>query len=166
MRRNPRNADVNRSSPRAWGTCERCGFVWNLHKLGWQFDWRGTQLANTRHLVCPNCMDKPQRQLGTIILPPDPLPVLNARPEQYSFDEEPNSARLTQNDKLRMATGYPAVSWPLRVVSKRPTPIVPTPIHPPTPPAPSAPHGFIDDSGDTSFIDDLGNTSFTDDSGH
>lgn len=28
-------------------------------------------------------MDVPQQQLRTIVLPPDPMPVFNARPEQY-----------------------------------------------------------------------------------
>lgn len=38
-------------------------------------------------LVCEICLDLPQRQLGTIILPPDPVAVKNARPEQYAIDE-------------------------------------------------------------------------------
>ena len=56
--------------------------------MQYQFEWRGTQLENTRHLVCNICLDVPQRQLGTVILPPDPLPLLNARPENYTIDEE------------------------------------------------------------------------------
>jgi hypothetical protein len=43
---------------------------------------------NTRHLVCPNCTDEPQRQLGSVILPPDPVGLLNARPENYTNDEQ------------------------------------------------------------------------------
>ena len=31
--------------------------------------------------------DEPQRQLGTIILPPDPVSIPNARPEPYPIDE-------------------------------------------------------------------------------
>lgn len=62
--------------------------LYNLERLRWQNDWRGTQLQNLRILVCTNtCLDIPQRQLGTIILPPDPMPLLNARPEQYQLDE-------------------------------------------------------------------------------
>lgn len=37
--------------------------------------------------VCDFCLDKPQRQLGTIILSPDPVPLKNARPENYPVDE-------------------------------------------------------------------------------
>jgi hypothetical protein len=43
---------------------------------------------STGHLICPNCMDVPQRQLGSVILPPDPVGVLNARPENYTNDEQ------------------------------------------------------------------------------
>lgn len=87
MRPHPRRASTSARSPRAWATCDRCGFVTNHYKLSWQYDWRGTQLQNLRILVCEPCLDKPQRQLGTIILPPDPVSIINARPEQYYTDE-------------------------------------------------------------------------------
>lgn len=79
-------ASVNPSSPRAWATCDRCGMNYNLERLGWQYQWSGPQLRNTRFLVCPSCMDKPAEFLKTIILPPDPVPVANPRPENYSYD--------------------------------------------------------------------------------
>lgn len=79
-------ASVNPSSPRAWATCDRCGFNNNLEKLSWQYQWSGPQLRNTRILVCPTCLDKPAQFLKTIILPPDPVPVANARPENYDYD--------------------------------------------------------------------------------
>lgn len=50
-------------------------------------------------LVCDECEDEYQRQLGTIILPPDPVGVLNARVEAYPADE--SWARLTQNGAPR-----------------------------------------------------------------
>lgn len=87
MRPHPRLAQVDPSSPRAWGTCDRCGFVTNLNKLSWQHEWAGLQLINKRILVCTPCHDTPQRQLGSIVLPPDPMPVMNARPENYRIDE-------------------------------------------------------------------------------
>ena len=65
----------------------RCGFVGNLIDFKWQFQWRGLKLMNTGTLVCDDCLDLPQRQLGTIILSPDPMPLANARPEQYPLDE-------------------------------------------------------------------------------
>lgn len=49
--------------------------------------------------VFPDEMDIPQRQLGTIILSPDPVPLMNARPEQYPVDEI--WPRLTQSGQPR-----------------------------------------------------------------
>lgn len=87
FRPHPR-AQTSAENPRSWATCDRCGLVYNLDRLVWQFDWRGTELQNTQVLVCKQtCLDKPQRQLGTVILPPDPVGVLNARPEPYPSDE-------------------------------------------------------------------------------
>lgn len=84
----PAGADVDPDDPRAWGTCDRCGRIYNLYKLTWQYDFRGSnQLQNTRLLVCPPCYDAPQPQLAPYILPPDPPPIFNARPENYTLDE-------------------------------------------------------------------------------
>lgn len=105
MRQHPRRAETDATNPRAWARCDRCGFILNLYKLSWQFDWAGTQLINKRILVCETCLDEPQRQLGTIILPPDPMPVMNARPEQYAIDEEPVSVRYTMDGRIRVV-GY------------------------------------------------------------
>lgn len=91
------------NAPSAWGTCDRCGFVGNLVDLQWQFDWRGTQLANLRILVCQPCYDTPQRQLGVVILPPDPVAVRNARPEPYPIDEI--WPRLVQGGQPRYLQG-------------------------------------------------------------
>jgi hypothetical protein len=41
------------------------------------------KLQNIRLLVCSHCYDTPNQQLRTIIIPPDPLPVFNPRPERY-----------------------------------------------------------------------------------
>ena len=87
MRPHPRRARTNATSPRAWGTSDRNGMINNQENLCWQYQWAGTQLINTRVLVSPDELDVPQRQLGTIILPPDPVSILNARPEQYYVDE-------------------------------------------------------------------------------
>jgi hypothetical protein len=115
MRPHPRLAETDPTSPRAWATCERCGFLANLYKLQWQYEWRGIQLQNTRHLVCEYCVDDPQRQLGTIVIPPDPPPIINARVEQYSVDENPVSTRYTMNGIPRAVTYKPFPM--LRIVS-------------------------------------------------
>jgi hypothetical protein len=88
MRPHPRRARTNASHPDAWGTCDRSGFIGNQKNLQWQYEWAGTQLINKRILCVPDQIDIPNRQLGTIILPPDPVSILNARPEPYSIDEQ------------------------------------------------------------------------------
>lgn len=84
-------AQVDASNPRALGVCDRCGFLYNLDQLRWQFQWVATRLQNIRQLVCDECYDTPQEQLRTVVLPPDPLPVLNARPEYYVAADNPLS---------------------------------------------------------------------------
>lgn len=91
---------VNARNPMAAGRCDRCGFLYNHNKLRFQFDWAGQQLQNLRILVCDHCYDEPQRQLGSKVVGPDPLPIWNARPEPftftgYSYDE---SNIMTQPD--------------------------------------------------------------------
>lgn len=105
MRPHPRGAETNPSFPRAWATCQRCGFIVNHYKLSWQFQWAGTRLTNLRVLVCDTCLDVPQRQLGTVLLPPDPMPIMNARPEQYAMDEQPVSVRTTVDGSIRVISG-------------------------------------------------------------
>jgi hypothetical protein len=60
----------------------------NQKDLVWQMEWQGTRLINKRILVGQDEYDRPNRQLGTIILPPDPVSILNARPEPYYIDEQ------------------------------------------------------------------------------
>lgn len=78
------HANVSPSNPRAFAVCDRCGFVYNHYMLSWQYQWAGPKLQNLRILVCDTCMDVPQEQLRTIILPPDPIPIYNSRPGEFS----------------------------------------------------------------------------------
>ncbi len=62
--------------------------ITNHYKMSWQHDWAGTRMQNLRILACENCLDAPsEAALRTIVLPPDPPPVFNARPEPYPIDE-------------------------------------------------------------------------------
>lgn len=77
-------AKVSQTWPEAFGVCDFCGFQYNLKDLRWEMDWRGPRITNLRFLVCETCLDKPQMNgQRTYILPPDPVPVMNARPEMY-----------------------------------------------------------------------------------
>ena len=108
MRPHPRRTVTDRMKPAAWGTCDRSGFIDNHHNLCWQYEWAGDKLINLKILVTPDMLDQPQRQLGTIILPPDPLPIRDARPEQYAIDEMPVSTRTTMDGRVRVLMYGPA----------------------------------------------------------
>lgn len=107
MRPHPRRARTDPSAPAAWGTDDRSGFVGNHRDLKWQMEWAGTKLVNKRILVFEDEYDTPNRQLGTLILPPDPLPIQNARPENYAIDEEPVSTRYTMDGRVRVISYLP-----------------------------------------------------------
>jgi hypothetical protein len=76
-------ARTNPSSPQAHAICDRCGFRYNFVDLQWQFDWRGASLQNLRFLVCRDCLDTPQEQLRAIVVPADPVPIEQARVQDF-----------------------------------------------------------------------------------
>lgn len=114
----PKNAEVDADSPRAWGVCDRCGFVWNLHKMQFQYAYQGsTQPQNTNFVVCDRCLDPLDPQSMPYILPPDPMPVYNARPEPYTLDETswmstPEGDILTTEDDEQFITPLPNPATP------------------------------------------------------
>ncbi len=77
---------VDPSEPRAKAVCDRCGFWYQLSTLKWQYEWAGPRLQNLRFYVCDSCLDKPQINLKTIVIPADPVPVYNPRPEAFVSD--------------------------------------------------------------------------------
>jgi hypothetical protein len=97
-------AKINPSAPEAVGVCDGCGKLWNLRELRFQFDWAGTSMINRQIRVCPDCYDRPQEQLRTIILPADPPPVWQPRPEPYLVDEP---SQLT----IRIPPGAPGLFY-------------------------------------------------------
>lgn len=99
------HAYANPSAPSAWGRCDRCGFIYLHRDLQFQFDYRGPRLANLRILVCEKCLDKPQPQLKPILMTQDPLPVINARPENYNYA---NSSNISEpGNTVNYPTGIP-----------------------------------------------------------
>ncbi len=80
-------ARTSASRPQAKAVCDRCAF-WFLHaSLRWQMQWAGTSLVNQRLLVCNRCYDRPNQQLRAIVLPADPVPIINPRVEPFALDE-------------------------------------------------------------------------------
>lgn len=79
---------VDPSAPRAAGVCDRCGSWYQLNQLKKQYQWFGTALSWTGFLVCCRCLDVPTIQRKAIVVPADPIPVLNPRVEHFYLDEE------------------------------------------------------------------------------
>lgn len=80
-------ARTSASSPRAHAICDRCGARYNHNALQWQFEWRGSALKNIRLLVCSRCLDIPQENIRAIVIPADPLPIVQPRTEPFAEDE-------------------------------------------------------------------------------
>lgn len=83
---NPR-ARVDVNHPEAFGVCDLCGFMHNHKDLQKQFQWFGNELRWTGFLRCDECIDKPHEFNRPILIPPDPEPVMNARPPQWAQQE-------------------------------------------------------------------------------
>ena len=86
----PRYACVDTTNPEAYAECSRCGFWYNRSDLNWQYEWAGMELYNTGVLLCMvgnKCYDTPDEQLRTVILPPDPPPIINARVPNFAYEE-------------------------------------------------------------------------------
>ena len=73
-------APVSWSKPEPWAYCDRCNFQTLRSALTYQLQWGGPSLINLRLLVCCECLDKPQEQLRSIVIGPDPVPVKDPRP--------------------------------------------------------------------------------------
>lgn len=81
-------ARTSSTSPQAHAICDRCGFRYNFVDLMWQWEWRGATLQNIKILVCRRCIDKPQENIRSIVLPADPVPIINARVQDFSLAED------------------------------------------------------------------------------
>lgn len=112
----PKNSETDPDAPTAWATADCCGFIWPITKLIWQYQFQGTMVPqNTRMLVCPKHVDPLNYQLQAYILPPDPLPVMNARPEPYALDESSwlgtqDGDTITTQDGVPITTNIPSPS--------------------------------------------------------
>ena len=107
-------ARISARSPQAAAVCDRCGFVYQHSSLRWQFDWAGASLINKRLLVCNPCNDTPQQQLRAIVVPADPMPIMNPRVQNFVTAE--TSTRYTSGQNtVDPVTGIPIVGGNVRV---------------------------------------------------
>lgn len=107
-------AKVSSRNPEAFAICDNCGFQYNHSELRWQFQWGGNKLVNLRQLVCRRCNDLPQSQLRAIVLPADPMPVMNPRVPNYPLAETDYRATSGQNT-VDPTTGIPIPGNTLRI---------------------------------------------------
>jgi len=56
-----------------------------------QFEWAGTSMIDLGYRYCRRCISKPQEQLRTVILPLDPVPINDPRPEFPEFNQNLNN---------------------------------------------------------------------------
>ena len=80
-------ARVDPTNPQAFAVCDRCRMLYNHAELRWQYQYCGSSLVNTRLLVCERCLDKPHEFARPVILPADPVPIPNPRPDNYAAAE-------------------------------------------------------------------------------
>lgn len=99
---------INAAFPEAQGVCDRCGEWYSLRTLQDQYEFTGTQLQDLQYKVCNKCIDDPNPQNKTVILPPDPPPLYNTRTEPFTQDEtdfrvtQDTDPRITQEDDNRI----------------------------------------------------------------
>jgi hypothetical protein len=79
-------AKIGQRRPEHTALCQRCGTLYNRSDLSAQFQYAGTGLIDTGFKVCPRCLDVPNQNERTLILPPDPSPILDALPDAFPMD--------------------------------------------------------------------------------
>lgn len=106
-------ARTSATNPQAHAICDRCGFRYNHVNLRWQYDWRGASLQNLKLLVCNMCYDEPQTQLRAIVVPADPVPIVNPRIQDFVAAE--TNTRVTQGQSIDPTTGLPVPNGDTRI---------------------------------------------------
>ena len=109
-------ARTDARNPRAFAICDRCALWYNHYQLSWQYDWAGASLVNKRILVCSTCYDNPQEQLRAIVIPADPVPIVNPRVEPYAWDEV-DRRQVSGYNTTSQSTGIPIQQGDTRVTT-------------------------------------------------
>lgn len=107
-------AKVSTRNPEAFAICDDCGFLFNHSELRWQFEWGGNKLVNKRQLVCRRCNDLPNNQLRAIVLPADPMPIMNPRVQNYQAASTDYRTTSGQNT-VDPLTGIPIPGNTMRI---------------------------------------------------
>jgi len=123
-------ARTSASNPQAHAICDRCGFRYNFVDLNWQYEWRGATLQNIKILVCKDCLDVPQENIRSIVIPADPTPIVNARVQDFAAAET-DDLTISRHTVTDPKTGIP-IPPPTTIVTQDCRNITTQPIGPPT----------------------------------
>jgi hypothetical protein len=82
--------------------------------LRWQYDWRGASMMNIKLLVCNTCYDQPQEQLRAIVVPADPVPIVNPRIQDF-VTAESNTRVTSGQNTTDPVTGIPVPGGDTRI---------------------------------------------------
>jgi len=107
-------ARTSATNPQAHAICDRCGFRYNHVDLRWQYDWRGASSQNIRLLVCNPCYDVPQEQLRAIVIPADPVPIVQPRTQDFVTASQDTRVTSGQNT-VDPVTGIPVINGDIRI---------------------------------------------------
>lgn len=107
-------ARTSSRSPQAHAICDRCGGRYNHVNLSWQFDWAGAKVVNRRILVCAKCIDRVNPQLRSLIIPADPVPIRNPRPEDF-IGAATNYRVTSGQNTVNAETGIPVPGGDFRI---------------------------------------------------
>lgn len=93
-----KHVHIDPDAPEALGICDYTGFVHMRKDLIRQMEWRGNRLLWTGYYVGKSYLDKPNPQLMSPVLPPDPVPVKDPRPSYMSAVTWDTTAILWDQD--------------------------------------------------------------------
>lgn len=103
------HARTSISNPDPFAVCDICGNWWNHSRLNWQYQWAGNDVVNLRLLACPDCLDTPNEQLRSLVLPPDPIPTKDPRLEPFQYDA--NAGNIAGQGTNNPSGGSPFNNW-------------------------------------------------------
>ena len=92
-------AIIDPDNPARTALCQRCGTLYNLVNLRPQMQWAGLGLIDTGFRVCSSCLDVPNPNERTLIIPPDPPPSFYALQNSFPMDDPtPGAFGIDVND--------------------------------------------------------------------
>lgn len=107
-------ARISSRNPQAAAVCDGCGFIYTHSTLAFKREWAGNVLINTKQLVCRKCNDVPNQQLRALIIPADPMPIMNPRTNNWQAAEG-NFRTTSGQDTTDPVTGLPIPGTTMRI---------------------------------------------------